>query len=657
MPRITHAADVPEAGQLMVFRLFGEEMGVDIDHVREIVRLPALTPIPRGPSYVAGVCNLRGNVLPVIDTRDRLGVGHHGEADRTTARLLVVSTGGAATGLIVDEMREVMRMPADQLEPPPAACKGVDREMLRGVVKADGGERLIMILDLDQILTVEAEPAEATTPETASRPASARKTSEVSGFRNSSTNSLETPEGSPAQLLSFRVAGDEYAFDIARVSEIIKVPRITAVPNVPPYVKGLVTIRNQLMPIIDLRALLGLAPLRSERNATIDAGAEAHREWLDGLIHALAANRPVTLTTTGAADHGMAEFGQWLDAYNSSSIEVEAVTKQLKRARADLFSAARGLLAAPEKTPDPAGQAEARLRPLLTLILDTLDTLKATMARHILADQRALVIARAGTQLGFLVDRVDEVLRIPRSHIDPTPALATTKREELKAVARLDHGDRLIMIMDESALIPEEIARGLTPQAAQTERTAPAQTAAEEAQLVTFTINNQEYAIPINQVQEITRAAEITPVPHAPAFVDGLTNLRGNVLPVINLRTVFGLADHPTDDRTRIIIADIHNSRTGIRVDSVNEVLRIDANQIDTTPRIVLAEGSNPYMDGVCRLDGGERIIIRLDTQKLLDEQDAKDLDDIADATPDPEPDPPSAPTLIPPDDVLSTEC
>ena len=101
-----------------------------------------------------------------------------------------------------------------------------------------------------------------------------------------------------------------------------------------------------------------------------------------------------------------------------------------------------------------------------------------------------------------------------------------------------------------------------------------------------------------------------------------------------------------------------HNSRTGIRVDSVNEVLRIDANQIDTTPRIVLAEGSNPYMDGVCRLDGGERIIIRLDTQKLLDEQDAKDLDDIADATPDPEPDPPSvAPTLIPPDDVLSAEC
>lgn len=630
---VRNDAGAAEGGQLVVFRLFGEEFGVDIDRVKEIVRPPVMTPIPRSPDFVAGVCNLRGNVLPVIDTRVRFGAETEGATDHT--RLLVVESGGVNTGLIVDSMREVMRMTDAQLEPPPAACKGVDRQFLDGVVKVDDGRRLIMVLDLDEVLAVEAADARALEGDAA--PAAA---------------GTGDPAGAEAvaeeqQLVSFRVAGDEYAFDIAQVSEIIKITHITTVPNVPSFVKGLFTIRNHLMPIIDLRELLGLPGLASERDAVVEAALTEHRDWVDNLSHALTADRPFTGTLAAKET----AFGKWLEAYNSSSIEVETVVKRLKRARADLFGS--GVRVLNERKTDPAAAGamfEERTRPLLSVVLDELAALKSTMKRHLLADQRALVM-ECGTDdgdssdsVGFLVDWVDEVLRIPTSVIDDAPTLAASDRAELKAVAKLDNGERLIMIMDESALMSGETSRLVKDIRKKAGKAAEAGSAGgretervnmEEEQLVTFTINREEYAIRIMQVQEINRASEITAVPRAPYFVDGMTNLRGNVLPVLNLRKLFGLDDREMDDRTRIIIVDIDDgpggpAKTGIRVDGVNEVLRLGKGQIEKTPSIVVSGSANRYMEGVCKIDGGSRIIVLLDVEKILDEKELKALGDIA---------------------------
>jgi purine-binding chemotaxis protein CheW len=151
----------------------------------------------------------------------------------------------------------------------------------------------------------------------------------------------------------------------------------------------------------------------------------------------------------------------------------------------------------------------------------------------------------------------------------------------------------------------------------------------DEEQLVTFSINKEEYGIRIMQVQEINRIADITAVPRAPYFVDGMTNLRGNVIPVINIRKLFDLEEYPIDDRTRIIIVDIAGNKTGLRVDQVNEVLRLSRRDIEKTPRIVISGNVNRYMEGVCKINGGKRMVVLLNVEKILDENELRRLSEI----------------------------
>ena len=615
------AAHVSDEGQLVVFKLAEEEFGVDIRSVKEIVRLPEITPIPRSPGYVAGICNLRGSVLPVINTRVRFAMDTQEATDHT--RLLVVETGGVSTGLIVDDMREVMRMTDSLVEPPPAVCKGVDKEFLDGVVKMDAGKRLILTLNLHELVYMDVRSAE-----TAERARGAGACAETSGGRR------ETIE--EEQLVSFKVADEEYAFDIARVREILRVTEVTAVPNVPEYVKGVFTIRNQLLPILDLRCLLGISSLISERNTIIDEAVEEHRSWLEMLKHAMESG----VRFAGATEARETRFGKWLEEYNTPNVEMDVILKRLKRSRADLFGAAQQAVELRSTSGERAvSHFEREVQPLFNTVVDALAGLRSAIGAHVSEDQRVMVVEADGMNIGYLVDSVNEVVRIPRSIIDETPAIASSSRKELKGVARLDEGERLIMIMDESTLVSHQTSRILSEiqadadsdrndQAAQ--KRSLAQQSLDEEQLVTFSINKEEYGIRIMQVQEINRITEITSVPRAPHFVDGVTNLRGNVIPVINIRELFDLENKEVDDRTRIIIVDIGGNKTGLRVDQVNEVLRLAKQDIEKTPSIVTSSEANRYMQGVCKMDGGKRMVVLLDVEKILDEKELKSLSAIA---------------------------
>ncbi len=604
-------------GQMVVFRLSDEEFGVDINNVKEIVRLPEITPIPRSPVYVAGICNLRGNVLPVIDSRIRFSMAPTEATDHT--RLLVVETGGVHTGLIVDNVREVMRITDAHLEPPPSVCRGVDKEFLNGVVKIDEGRRLILTLNLGEVIAIDA--------------GSCRGTAAGAG---TGVNQVLQEAAEEEQLVSFKVAGEEYAFDIAKVREILRVTEITEVPNVPEYVRGLFTIRNQLMPVLDLRRLLGIPSLVSERHKTIDAGIERHHSWAEAVRHAVESGARFT----DATDPRKTAFGKWLDEYSTSSIEIETALKKLKRCRAELFDAARRAMDLKGASRDAAlSILDREMQPLLRDVCDSLDRLKSIIETHISEDQRVMVVEADTMNIGYLVDCVDEVIRIPKSVIDETPSIASSKRKELKGVAKLDNGERLIMIMDESALVSREASRvlsdmqsgsGTTTRESGAKSESLAQQSQAEEQLVTFSINREEYGIRIMQVQEINRVTDITSVPRAPHFVDGVTNLRGNVIPVINIRELFGLEDKAIEDRTRIIIVDIGGAKTGLRVDQVNEVLRLLKQDIEKTPSIVTAGGANKYMDGVCKIDKGRRMVVLLDVERILDEKELRILSEIA---------------------------
>lgn len=145
----------------------------------------------------------------------------------------------------------------------------------------------------------------------------------------------------------------------------------------------------------------------------------------------------------------------------------------------------------------------------------------------------------------------------------------------------------------------------------------------ELLQLVTFSIGEEEFGVNILKVQEIIRTMEITKVPRAPEFVEGVINLRGKVIPIIDLRRRFGLAPKGHDKNTRIIVIEINNVIVGFVVDAVSEVLRIPASTVEPPPPVVAGVESD-YISGVGQLQ--DRLLIMLDLDKLLSSEDMEML-------------------------------
>lgn len=142
---------------------------------------------------------------------------------------------------------------------------------------------------------------------------------------------------------------------------------------------------------------------------------------------------------------------------------------------------------------------------------------------------------------------------------------------------------------------------------------------AELLQLVTFSISEEEFGVNILKVQEIIRTMEITKVPRSPHFVEGVINLRGKVIPIIDLRKRFGLKAKPGDKDTRIIVIEINNIIVGFVVDAVSEVLRIPAGTVEPPPPVVAGIESD-YISGVGKLN--DRLLIMLDLDKILSSED-----------------------------------
>ena len=142
-------------------------------------------------------------------------------------------------------------------------------------------------------------------------------------------------------------------------------------------------------------------------------------------------------------------------------------------------------------------------------------------------------------------------------------------------------------------------------------------------QLVTFRIGEEEFGVDILSVQEIIRLMQITMVPHAAAFIEGVINLRGKVIPIIDLRRRFGLAPKGHDKNTRIIVIEINNIIVGFVVDAVSEVLRIPASTVEPPPPVVAGVDSD-YISGVGKLQ--DRLLIMLDLDKLLSSDDLEML-------------------------------
>ncbi|WP_050738450.1 chemotaxis protein CheW [Acetobacterium bakii] len=475
--------------QLVTFRLGEDEFGTDIMDVKEIIRVPVITKVPNAPDYVEGACNLRGNILPIIDGRTKFNLERK-EKDENS-RVLVIDVEGEATGIIVDKVSEVMRVSTSDIEEAPQIVKNVDSDFLDGVVKLDNGQRLIIILDVVKALIVNNIGKEL-------------KNGDDENVKNNieSVSVGEDKSIDEEQLVTFQLDQEEYAIEIMMVKEIIRVPQIVKVPNCEAYIEGILSLRDDLLPIINLRTYFGMGYTEiSDRN-------------------------------------------------------------------------------------------------------------------------RILVVDMGNFTAGIMVDKVSEVLRIPKNSIQPPLKFSAQSGEQLKGIAKLSNGKRMIFILEPSKIISADILDAIIANDDTHEQNGDGQNVErqmlDEVQFVTFKIDDEEYGIKIDNVQEINRMTEVTKIPNGPYYIEGIVNLRGNIIPALDLRRLFKLSEKQLTDATRIIIADFNGKRTGIIVDSVSEVLRFEKKLIEAPTKILSSGVDSDYIEGVGKLDDGKRMILILDIGKVL---------------------------------------
>ncbi|MEN6349058.1 MAG: chemotaxis protein CheW [Syntrophomonas sp.] len=473
--------------QLVTFALDKEIYGIDIMNVQEIIRIPSITVVPQAAGYVEGVTNLRGHILPVIDTRTKFGME---KIDRgVSSRVIVVDVKGKTVGLSVDAVSEVLRIESDRIEAAPAAVSGVDASSITGVVKLNDEKKLAMILDVAKICSIE-QPTN----------------SEALNFKKGLDASVKKEERKleEVQLVSFLLGNEEFGLEIETVREIIRYPEIVKVPNVSHYIKGLISLRDTLMPIIDMRVKL-------------DMGKD-----------------------------------------------------------------------------------------------------------EITGSTRVVVVDLEGTLVGLIVDKVYEVTRVPKDTIFPPPgALGGDNGSRLKGIARLDGGKRIIMLMDLQDIISSEELQDiehLEAGGAVTEEESSFDQEIEEEQMVVFRLAGEQFGVRITQVQEINRLSNITKVPRAPEYVEGVVNLRGDVIPVIDLRKRFQMESKEYNEFTRVIVSDINKKKVGLIVDEVLEVLRVPGRLLEETPDILQDNQMQRFMDGIANLE--KRMIMMLNLENILVEKE-----------------------------------
>ncbi len=270
-------------------------------------------------------------------------------------------------------------------------------------------------------------------------------------------------------------------------------------------------------------------------------------------------------------------------------------------------------------------------------------------------DATRVIVVDCGLPLGFVVDRVAAVVSVEDDRIDTADTVqATVDSRILSGVIRQEGGE-LLAILDVEHVVDSEfhaVARGLGAggPASASQRLRSAGTDEEEIddtfEMVSFTVDGQEYALPIDEIQEIVQAAaSVSEVPNADARVVGVMDLRGRLLPLVSLRRVFGLPQQPLDETSRIVVVplrsqDGRDAAVGVVMDTGREVLRVPRELVDPVPSFVARAGSETEVESVCRLDNGNRLVSVLSANRLfsarglraaIDSYDTEEVDEMSD--------------------------
>ncbi len=484
--------------QFVTFIVGDEVFAVDMAPVQEIIRIPSVVRVPMAPGTLEGLANLRGRVLPIVSLRRVFGFEEREDDDSTRA---IVIDLGQPLGFVVDRVASVVGVEISKIEDVSSISGTIDTDLLTGLIKDVGGHGMIMVLDFAKLISNEFSEASKTSNHNGAAQSSSREVVEIDVLSDE------------LQLVSFTVAGEEYAISIEDVQEIVQVPEhIIHVPHADSHVLGVMTLRNRLLPLVSLRRMFSL-PFKD---------ADEH--------------------------------------------------------------------------------------------------------------SRIVVISVGSASVGVVMDTVNEVLRVSKDCVDPIPNMLTRDADmsEITEICRLADGKRLVSIISADNMFRHNSVREALSSVEKMQdedgmNDAEKLGIEDDEQMVVFRLGKEEFGVPIESVQEIVRVPEeLTHIPRAPSFVEGVINLRGAVLPVVDQRRRLGLEQIERSEQQRIMVFLFDGVRTGFIVDSVAEVLKVPKSSIEPAPN--LSNIQSKLIARVANLEKQKRLILLIEPSHLLEAEDREGL-------------------------------
>jgi purine-binding chemotaxis protein CheW len=511
-----------------------------------------------------------------------------------------------------------------------------------------------------------------------SRPGSQQQSSEQPGSQQMS--SAGNTQRGTQQFVTF-LAGDEvFAADMSPVKEIIRVPEVVRVPMAPAALEGLANLRGKVLPIISLRRLFGFPEAAyddSTRALVIDVGqplgfvvdrvasvvgVDAAQIEDVGSIRTTVNTEVLSSLLKDVGGHAMImvldfaklierEFSQIaaISKSSSGSGSVAASTKTEEEQSSDelqlvsfdvdgqeyaiAIEEVQEIVQVPE-TVIHVPRSETHVLGVMTLRsrllpLVNLRSMFGLPHRDLDEKSRIVVLTLGGVSVGVVVDAVSEVLRVSKSGVDALPSLLARDGNlaEITAICRLDNGKRMVSIVTARNLFGNSVIKEALSAVNDIELEEDVQAKEtndnldDDEQVVIFRLDKEEFGAPIASVQEIVRVPEaLIRVPKAPSFVEGVINLRGSVLPVIDLRQRLGLNQVERTDRQRIMVFLISDVRTGFIVDQVAEVLKIPKAAIEPSPQ--LSNDQSRLLSRMANLEKQKRMVQLIDPSHLMEKKE-----------------------------------
>jgi purine-binding chemotaxis protein CheW len=472
------------------------------------------------------------------------------------------------------------------------------------------------------------------------------------------------------RFVTFHVGDQRYALPAEQVSEITRLPAIARVPHSPKALMGLANLRGSVLPVASMRQLLGRDEKDSQSGAKaiVLDGAAPIALVVDGVERLIEVEEEDVQTEQAelAALAGERLKGAFLSKDTKAVTKVLDIQALLKAAFAERarslrqtkraapaqtetqvtspvrqtqryvtfnisgqeyglpLDAVREIVPAPQtitavSSTEPLVLGVSGFRDSILPLLSMRGLLGLPPAEETETQSKVVITAVKGGIVGLVVDSMRAIIAAEEDRVDPMPPLLAARtggEAKIGAIYRGEGGRRLVSILDLDRLFREDVMERL--------RSIRAALPSEESrgeddqkQFLIFRLGDDEYGLPIEAVDEVGRIPDrITRLPKTPKFLEGVVNLRGEVLPVVDQRRRFDLPPLTDQSRRRLIVVRTERHRAGLIVDSVSEVLRIAAETVREPP--ALTEDMARLVHGVANLEQAGRLIVMLAPDELL---------------------------------------